>query len=173
MVIFKITVICYVQLWIWHLKLWTPVSLQTTTRSELTLEPCNNLISYKQNKIFFFFWSNNKRSTSWKNSRTELLNILLYLFDQLIFVFTLVQKLLPIVTLWHILFKTCIVELSGRSTSFLSCHILNTVYLIRVINKPQQFHSYRTIWEYEPDQCRNPFFIGFLVLSILLKPYRH
>ena len=51
-------------------------------------------------------------------------------------------------------------------------HILNTVYLIRVINKPHQFYSYRTIWKYEPDQYRKPFSINFLVLSILLKPYR-
>ena len=46
-------------------------------------------------------------------------------------------------------------------------HILNTVYLIRVINKPQEFHSYGTIWEDEPDQCRNPFF----VLRNLINPY--
>ena len=51
------------------------------------------------------------------------------------------------------------------------CHVLNNVCLIRVINKPQQFHSYRTIWEYEPDQYQNPLFTSSLVLSILLKPY--
>ena len=76
-------------------------------------------------------------------------------------------QLLP----WHILFKTYNVELIGRSTLFLPCHVLNTVCLIRVINKPQQFHIYRTIWEYEPDQYQNPLFTSSLVLSILLKPY--
>ena len=49
------------------------------------------------------------------------------------------------------------------------CLILNTVYIIRVINKHEQFHSYRTIGEYEPDQFPNTFFVRFLVLSILLK----
>ena len=35
----------------------------------------------------------------------------------------------------------------------------------------EQFHSYKTILEYEPDQGRNPFFISVLVLSVLSKPY--
>ena len=154
------------------IKVRTSVSLQTTATSEPTLEPWYNFISGRRNKIFFFSWSNNKRSRSWRNSRTKLQFLLLYHFDQLIFALTIVQKLLPVVFLWHILFKTCIVEIGGRSTSFLSCHILNTDYLIRVINGPEQFHSYRTVWEYESDQCRNTFFTGFLILSILLKLYR-
>ena len=43
------------------IKIRTSVSLQKTTTSESTLEPCNNLISCRRNKIFFFSWSNNKR----------------------------------------------------------------------------------------------------------------
>ena len=85
---------------------------------------------------------------SWWNSRTEIHYKLFYYFERFIFVFSVIQKLFPVVALWHILFSTCIVELSEKSTWFLSCHILNTVYLFRVINKPQQFYSYRAIWEY-------------------------
>ena len=96
------------------------------------------------------------------------------LTDQLIFIFTVVQKLLPVVTLWHILFKTCNVELSERSTLFLSGNILNTVYFICVIIKPQQFHSYRTISDYEPDQCRNPNpFFGFKHLIKAITSINH
>ena len=43
-------------------------------------------------------------------------------------------------------FQNFNVELVGRSTSFLSFHVLNTVNLIRVINESQQFQSYRTIY---------------------------
>ena len=37
--------------------------------------------------------------------------------------------------------------------------------------KYEQFHSYKTILEYEPYQGRNLFFISVLVLSVLSKPY--
>ena len=155
----------------------TSVSLQTTATSKSASKLCNirrvSASSWLQPHITWFPAGEIKYSFS--------LEVIIKavdlgkipepnLTDQLIFIFTAVQKLLPVVTLWHILFKTCNVELSERSTSFLSGNILNTVYFICVIIKPQQFHSYRIISDYEPDQCRNPFFTSFLVLSILLKP---
>ena len=105
----------------------------------------------------------NERKRSWYNSGTELQYILFYHFEQLICVFSVVQKFFC-----HIWFKPVLLNFL-----FLSCHIVNTVNLIRVINKPKQLHSYRAIWEYKHDQCRDPFCIGFtLVLRILLKAYR-
>ena len=153
----------YVQI----IKIRTSVSLQITT-SESNSEPCYNLISRSRNKILFFSWSNNKSGRFWQISGIVFQHILFDNCDHLIFLFTFVETLLPVVTLWHILFKTCYVKLSERSTLFLSCLILSTVYVIHVIYKLQEFHSYITICEYEPDQCRNPFFIDFLVL----RPYR-
>ena len=41
-------------------------------------------------------------------------------------------------------------NLLEEAPPFCRAIILNTVYLTRVINKPQQFYSYRTIWEYGP-----------------------
>ena len=41
--------------------------------------------------------------------------------------------------------------------------------MILIINKSQQFHNYRTIWEYEPDQCQNLFLISFSGFSRLIK----
>ena len=112
------------------IKIRTSVSLQKTKTSESTLEPCNSLTSCRRNKIFFFSRSNIKRIRSWQNSGTQLQYILFYHLDQLIFVFTVAQKLLPVVTLEHILFRTCDVELNGRKPCFclVIFLILSTLY---------------------------------------------
>ena len=130
----------------------TSVSLQTTTTSASTLEPCNNLISCRRNKkkkIFLKLIIEGVWILVEFLNRTPVHTVLS--FRSVIFVFTVAQTLVLVITLWYILFKTCNVELRGRSTSFLSYHPFITVYLLRVINKPQQFHSHRTMWEYEPD----------------------
>ena len=171
MFIFNITVFCYVQIIIWPHHLNRDICIFTNNnkiRMNFRTMQQLNFLQAKWSILFLLI----KEVNFGRIREPNCSRVLFYHFNQLIFVFTVVQKLLPVVTLWYIWFKTYIVELSSRSTLFMSRPILNTVYLKLVINKPQQFHSYIIMWEYEPDQCRNPFFKSFWVLRILLKAYR-
>ena len=79
-------------------KIKRSVSLQRTTISKSTLEPCNNLFSCTRSKIFFFCWSKNKKKilVEFQNETPEYT---ILFFDQLIFVFTVVQKPFSVVIL--------------------------------------------------------------------------